>query len=476
MRSQKLIAFPVISGTLESRKSPTLQKTVYSSRYGTVRVYTREHIRGCLLQSPDEQSCRCPKWIYENPRGGKPRRHSAAPTYTEACEEAQKILRSFDPEIQAARAITHPAPGITIEAAIGEFLSCLAGRKVEADYLRIVGAYFLRRRPRRDGHKKEKAVLNPSLLDFLDRENLTATVPITRMEQINSAVLKRWQRTWRANDLTCHTLRTKAKSFLTWALEEGYLSRMPVFDKGEALAVGNRCGYLTDEQMTRVYEALPFFPVPHGGRVRGGVRPPIAHYAARLRAFIDAGRWGGMAVRDIVLFAPARHLEGTVLSYRRHKNRRKPTSPVAVVELYPEEAARLRAIPAEAGSHADHPFRFPDSTLGQNCELWRKRFQKLCEFAGITEIETEIGVLKKPHPHMLRDTFAIDAITQGVKLENVAKMLGHATTDMTQRSYLFWIQKRLDSCLDDQRASLARRTQIAPAARGRENTGRSLVH
>jgi integrase len=37
---------------------------------------------------------------------------------------------------------------------------------------------------------------------------------------------------------------------------------------------------------------------------------------------------------------------------------------------------------------------------------------------------------------MLRDTCAIDAITHGTKLENVAKMLGHATTDMTQPSYL----------------------------------------
>jgi integrase len=189
-----------------------------------------------------------------------------------------------------------------------------------------------------------------------------------------------------------------------------------------------------------------------------------------------------MAVRDIVLFTPARNLDGNVLSYRRHKNRTKRNNPVAIVELYPEVAKRLGSIPAELGSSAEQPFRFPDSTLDQNCELWRKRFQKLCAFAGVKEIETEIGERRKPHPHMLRDTCAIDAITHGTKLENVAKMLGHATTDMTQRSYLFWIQKRLDSCLDDQRASLARRVQ-SPGATPAASSGRkgdalrvALVH
>jgi hypothetical protein len=41
-------------------------------------------------------------------------------------------------------------------------------------------------------------------------------------------------------------------------------------------------------------------------------------------------------------------------------------------------------------------------------------------------------------------------------------MLGHATTQMTQRSYLFWVQKRVDHCIEDQRAALARRIQVAP--------------
>jgi integrase len=468
--------------TLKSRPAPVAQKIVFKTRFGTVRVYTRRHINGCPLQSVNEQHCSCPKWIYCSPKEGQPQRRAiGTPSFTEACEEAQEILRGWDPAIRAAREITHPAAapaGISIEQAIEQYIGVLAGRKVCDRYLARNAAYFQRRRARKDKHAKAKPVLNPSLLDFLDRDNLTASDPITRMEQLSSAVVRRWQASWRSNDLTSKIWRINSKSFFVWALEAGHLKGLPVFNKGQAVASGNRCGWFTDEQYTRIIEALPFFLVPHTGHARDAKRPLVANYAVRLRAFIEAGRWGGMAVRDIVLFTPARNLDGNVLSYRRHKNRTKTSNPVAIVELYPEVAKRLRSIPGEVGSSAEQPFRFPDSTLDQNCQLWRQRFQKLCVFAGVKEIETEIGERRKPHPHMLRDTCAIDAITHGTKLENVAKMLGHATTDMTQRSYLFWIQKRLDSCLDDQRASLARRPQPSAATSDRkaDALGIALVH
>jgi integrase len=145
-----------------------------------------------------------------------------------------------------------------------------------------------------------------------------------------------------------------------------------------------------------------------------------------------------------------------VLTYRRHKS-----SQIASVLLEPAVAARLRSIPPEVGSDSDRPFRFSGNHKEGNCQLWRGRFKNLCDFAGVTEIETEIGVRREPHPHALRDTFAIDAITHGTALENVARMLGHSNTQMVQRSYLFWVQKRIDHCIEDQRAALARRIQVA---------------
>jgi integrase len=440
------------------------QKTVFSSRYGTVRIYTRRHINGCLFKGPDEQHCPCPKWIYANPKAGKPFRNAAGtPSFSEACDVAQNVLRGFDPDICAARLIAKPAPGISIDAALERYFGVLEGRKLSAAYLAGVGKLFLRRKPRRDGKKNNRPeVMNTSFCDFLDRANLTAIEPITRMEQITSDTLIDWQSTWRSNDMTSKCWRTMARSFFRWSLDRAYLKQMPAFDRGAQLVAGNRCGSFTDEQFTRLMQALPFYPLSN--------KLPSS-YAARLGAFLEAGRWGGMALCDIVLFSPALNLSHDhVLSYRRHKNRKKKNSPIAVVALMPEIAKRLRSVPLEPEARADQPFRFEGMTLIQNCAIWRKRFQALCAFVGITEIETEVGTRRQPHPHMLRDTCAIDAITRGVKLENVAKMLGHANTAMTQRSYLFWIQKRTDHCIADQRAALAG-AQVPPVPTDDRSTG-----
>lgn len=460
------------------------------NRHGRVRVYTRRHINGCQLTDENQQHCPCPKWLYVKPAGLPRYRISAeTPSFAEACEIAQRLWKGMDPEIREARKIMAPVNlGIGIEQAIADYSEVLAARHCAPRYIDNVRSFFRRRLPPK--HKR-KPVLNLSLLDFLDRENLTAVTPITRVKQIDSAVLRRWQATWRSNDLTCGEWVKQTRMLLDWLFEEGLLeSKKPVIEAPN-LIVGNRCGYFTDEQYERLIAGLPFFPVPRAGNARDGHRLPLANYHERLRAFIEAGREGGMAIIDIVQFDPARSLgRDNVLTFRRHKNRTKPTSPFATVALERDVAARLRSIPPENGSDPAKPFRFPDTSLEVNCNLWRRRFQKLCYFVGIKKIETEIGVTKNPHPHMLRDTCAIGAITHGVKLENVAKVLGHSTTAQTQRSYLFWTSKRLDSCVEDQRAALARRGRMnvatsADAAApgdttepisGQGNTRRTLVH
>ena len=84
--------------------SQSFHKTIFKSRYGAVRVYTRRHIHGCRLISADEQNCNCPKWIYSKAQDGKPLRQTAGtPNFIEACEVAKRILRNMDPEIREAR-------------------------------------------------------------------------------------------------------------------------------------------------------------------------------------------------------------------------------------------------------------------------------------------------------------------------------------------------------------------------------------
>jgi integrase len=434
MRSQK--------ATPQQRPQPT----VFASLYGSVRVYTPRHIHGCVLLDVRDNRCSCPKWIYSHPKGAKPVQKSAGtPSFTEACEKAQKELKSFDPEIRAARAVLDPiadTDAITVEAALARYATALQRRQLSDDYLRrITLAVFHRRKPRK--YHRGRRALNPSLLDFLDHR---FGHPVA-LSEINSSLLDEWTALWQSNDLTSKYWRATANGFFKWAVQRGHLKALPVFDKGQTIKAGNRCGHFTDEQYNRLQAALPFYR-------RQDTRELPANYAERLGCFCDLGRWGGMAICDIVLFRPKEQMSANnVLTYRRLKIKKRVQ--LAQVLLDPAVAARLRSIPVEPGVDAEQPFRFK-GTDRHSRNIWRERFQKLCGQAGITEIETEIGTRVRPHPHMLRDTCAISALLRGVRLENVSKMLGHATTEMTQRAYLTWCKERLDYSIEDQRAALAR--------------------
>jgi integrase len=435
------------------------QKTEFRSIHGSVIVYTRRHINGCKLRDRNENRCSCPKWLYSKPKNGRAvQRAAGTPSFTEASEAAQRLLKGFDPEIAKARQITEPKLGVTIEDAIALYEASLGRRALSAKYVANCLLPFTRRKRRPQSGR----VINVSLLDFLDKENRAAREPVVRVEQITSDHLDRWAAEWVTNDLSSHVWRGTVRAFFKWARRHDHVVREPEFREPQRVRPGNRCGYFSDGQYAKMRAALPFC------KMKFHAMPE--NFAARLGAFMDAGRWGGMAITDIVFFAPRVSLgDNNVLTYRRRKS-----GVVASVLLPPEVAARLRSIPPEAGSDPERPFRFGGSEA-VNCQRWRARFKALCTLAGVTEIETENGAKLAPHVHALRDTFAIDAITRGVALENVARMLGHATTQMTQRSYLFWIKKRVDHCIEDQREALAQCVQPAPEAEGAETEKPALI-
>ena len=430
--------------TKKKVRKTKVRKTIYRSIHGTTVVYTPRHLGECRLRDRNANGCGCPKWIYSKARGGRAVQQSArTPSFAEACALATRILDGFNPEITKAREVNEPEPGIGIEACVEIYGASLRRRSLSQSHIHNCLVPFQRRKPVEYTNGRAK---NMSLLDYLDRQNVTVREPVLRMEQLTSDILDEWSARWESNDSTTLVWRGMVAAFLDWAHAHDHIEDEPVFRERHKVRPGNRCGHLDDIQIAKLYQAIPFFKPPQMAE----------NFAPRLRAFLDLGRWGGMAVADIVAFSPRVSLSANnVLAYRRQKS-----GQIATVLLDPAVAARLRSIPLEAGADdPDKPFRFRRTQEVQNRQLWRERFKNLCKFVGITEVETEVGERIPVHPHVLRDSFAIDAITRGVSLENVARMLGHKTTAMTQRSYLFWVKKRVDHCIEDQRAALARRAQ-----------------
>jgi integrase len=59
----------------------------------------------------------------------------------------------------------------------------------------------------------------------------------------------------------------------------------------------------------------------------------------------------------------------------------------------------------------------------------QRSFRKLFKLAKV-----------KGHPHMFRDTFAVELLKRGVSLETVSTLLGHASTKVTEKHYRPWVK------------------------------------
>ena len=61
-------------------------------------------------------------------------------------------------------------------------------------------------------------------------------------------------------------------------------------------------------------------------------------------------------------------------------------------------------------------------------------------WSTLTKIFTAAGI--DAHPHMLRDTLAVECLLAGVSLEEVSMLLGHGDIAITKKHYSPWVKAR----------------------------------
>jgi integrase len=149
-------------------------------------------------------------------------------------------------------------------------------------------------------------------------------------------------------------------------------------------------------------------------------------------------RWTGMAVADAVNFDVSAVNDNGKFIYHRWKLRKKPLVGTVRVPQHVRELLKVCTPEPDAVSKKQL-FRSRDVTLHALTQRWRERFKTLCDVARITEIETGVrGRMQEPHPHALRDTFAVWMLRKTRNVKAVSKMLGHANSIITETTYLPW--------------------------------------
>jgi len=420
------------------------------SPYGNVRPYTR-HLRGCEFSSEaDHNSCSCPKWLYTNQRGERPRRYTLnTPSMTEAVKMAIDTLKGFDPEIAEARRVKVKKKSAkkTVEEAVHLWLDrTRSSFGDDADIVKQYRSTF--------GWRDRQGKPRGNFLLYLERYNEgNAADPVHYIQDITPLFCQQWHNSWKGKyaDQTRKQRWGTVRSFFSFLHNLGVIENNPAL-LIRAIQASQVFAHVpfTDEQFQRILDEADWYV---DDRVKDGERE---FYCRRTHLFLKLLRYTGMDVGDAVMFQTSlirdERIDGKAIPILRY--RRKKTRVEAVIVLDPKLAEALRKIPEIPDSVPDRPFRYRGSLASSDAHNWSRRISQLIKLAKIGRVQLVnrdgtpavddrgSAVTRNPNVKMLRHTFAIAQLLKGLRPEAVAKQLGHVDTAMIFRHYAPWCKER----------------------------------
>jgi integrase/recombinase XerD len=144
-------------------------------------------------------------------------------------------------------------------------------------------------------------------------------------------------------------------------------------------------------------------------------------------------RWSGLRIRDAITLERHRLHGDSLLLYQA-----KTGTPV-YVPLPPFVIAALQNIPPGPKPNPRYFFWSGNGDPKSAVADWQRSYRRLFELANITRAD---GSLKRCHPHMFRDTFAVEMLLAGVPIDQVSLLLGHASVKVTEKSYSPFVKAR----------------------------------
>jgi integrase len=152
------------------------------------------------------------------------------------------------------------------------------------------------------------------------------------------------------------------------------------------------------------------------------------HRASRLRALTLLMRWSGLSILDATQLERERLLKNEEGDHQIFLYRAKTGVPVFVV-IPAHVADALKALP---NSNPRYFFWSGNGDPRSAVKGFQRSYWKLFRLAGIKMPDDQ---RKRCHPHMFRDTFAVELLLAGVPLDQVSLLLGHSSVKITERHY-----------------------------------------
>ena len=144
-------------------------------------------------------------------------------------------------------------------------------------------------------------------------------------------------------------------------------------------------------------------------------------------------RWSGLRIRDAIMLKKTRLHGDSLFLYQA-----KTGTPV-YVPLPKHVVTGLKELPPGPRPNPRYFFWTGNGDPKSAVANWQRAYRRLFEIAAI---KRPGGSFKRCHPHMFRDTFAVEHLLAGVPIDQVSLLLGHASVKITEKSYAPFVKAR----------------------------------
>ena len=413
----------------------------------TVKVV---HGRECDRKDDKSRKCKCRKqlYIYEN---GKDRTESAKTRSWEQAEtRAREKMGEYDPVTIQAR---------KLESERSRLLAVEEQKRAEAQARRTPITTTLDQwraglKPKSHASVVQFNAFVGKVKSWAQENNLTF------LDEITPALLYAWQGKWSKDaDIprdqmginTQNLYITVLHRFFKWTLMVDYLVKDPsVIVKRQKFERVQTCPLSSDAQFREILSAT------YRMDEERYTRRDTPMYGRDLRAIFLLQRWTGIRIIDaLMLQHNAIHVcpvTGktlmTLVTKKTGKLIKDRPLPMEVVEA-------LKAIPRrQEHVRSGHYFWSNDTDVKNLTKMWGRR---ICDDLNpLLSLTDEDGQPMRFRSHMLRDTFAVELLLQGVEIKEVSKLLTHDSVQMTEMYYDPWVKKRREMLHDTMVAAMER--------------------
>jgi site-specific recombinase XerD len=267
------------------------------------------------------------------------------------------------------------------------------------------------------------------LIDFCN------TNKVTYLSQVSPIMMEKWRQKWHfklSNSSSMAISDGQVRKFFAWAHKMEMISKDPYckldkFAKSDPVTLP-----LTSEEMKRLLAATDEVKV-WGVNAKS---KDVKQVAYKVKTLILLQRWSGLSIIDAVTLPRTMLYENNAVELSRTKTGEP------VLTMVPAYVAdMLRLMPnTHPGLFFWDGAKLKTSLVHEYSGYLRVVFDQ----AGISRDRSNGGMTLS---HRFRDTFAVEFLIVGGRIEDLSTLLGHRNILTTQRHYAAWVPARKERLL-----------------------------